>query len=82
MLPVGQAQLFCLLFDVLVIKCRRICSVADTGDSVAAVSKVSRNAYGVSDAMRSAVSESIDRLSYRPSVAARGMRGQTCTLGL
>ena len=54
----------------------------DAGVSVAAVSKVLRNAYGVSDAMRSAVSESIDRLGYRPSVVARGMRGQTYTIGV
>ncbi len=54
----------------------------DAGVSVAAVSKVMRNAYGVSDALRQKVLESIDRLGYRPSVAARGMRGQTYTLGV
>jgi LacI family transcriptional regulator len=55
---------------------------ADAGVSVAAVSKVMRNAYGVSDALRLKVEASIDRLGYRPSVAARGMRGQTYTLGV
>ena len=54
----------------------------DAGVSVAAVSKVLRNAYGVSDALRAKVQGSIDRLGYRPSVAARGMRGQTYTLGV
>jgi LacI family transcriptional regulator len=54
----------------------------DAGVSVAAVSKVLRNAYGVSDALRLKVQGSIDRLGYRPSVAARGMRGQTYTLGV
>ena len=55
---------------------------ADAGVSVAAVSKVMRNAYGVSDALRLKVEASIERLGYRPSVAARGMRGQTFTLGV
>lgn len=55
---------------------------ADAGVSVAAVSKVMRNAYGVSDALRLRVEASIDRLGYRPSVAARGMRGRTFTLGV
>ena len=55
---------------------------ADAGVSVAAVSKVLRNAYGVSDALRAKVEASIERLGYRPSVAARGMRGQTFTLGV
>ena len=54
----------------------------DAGVSVAAVSKVLRNAYGVSEAMRIAVGESIERLGYRPSMAARGMRGQTHTIGV
>lgn len=54
----------------------------DAGVSVAAVSKVMRNAYGVSEALRQNVTESIKRLGYRPSVAARGMRGQTYTLGV
>ena len=54
----------------------------DAGVSVAAVSKVLRNAYGVSDALRLKVEASIAKLGYRPSVAARGMRGQTFTLGV
>lgn len=55
---------------------------ADAGVSVAAVSKVMRNAYGVSDVLRLKVEASIEKLGYRPSVAARGMRGRTFTLGV
>lgn len=55
---------------------------ADAGVSVAAVSKVMRNAYGVSDALRLKVEASIEKLGYRPSVAARGMRGRTFTMGV
>ncbi len=55
---------------------------ADAGVSVAAVSKVMRNAYGVSDALRLKVLASIEKLGYRPSVGARGMRGRTFTLGV
>lgn len=55
---------------------------ADAGVSVAAVSKVMRNAYGVSEALRLKVEASIEKLGYRPSVAARGMRGRTFTLGV
>ncbi len=55
---------------------------AHAGVSVAAVSKVMRNAYGVSDALRQKVEASIEKLGYRPSVAARGMRGRTFTLGV
>lgn len=54
----------------------------DAGVSVAAVSKVLRNAYGVSDALRDKVMKSIDKLDYRPSTAARGMRGRTYNVGL
>lgn len=54
----------------------------DAGVSVAAVSKVLRDAYGVSDTLRTKVKASIERLGYRPHAAARGMRGQTYTLGL
>lgn len=54
---------------------------SDAGVSVAAVSKVLRDAYGVSEALRAKVRASIDRLGYRPHAAARGMRGQTYTLG-
>lgn len=53
----------------------------DAGVSVAAVSKVLRDAYGVSAALRAKVEASIDKLGYRPHAAARGMRGQTYTLG-
>lgn len=54
----------------------------DAGVSVAAVSKVLRDAYGVSDALRAKVRASMDKLGYRPLASARGMRGQTYTLGL
>lgn len=54
----------------------------DAGVSVAAVSKVLRNAYGVSDALRQNVLNSIEKLGYRPSSAARGMRGRTFTVGI
>jgi LacI family transcriptional regulator len=54
----------------------------DAGVSVAAVSKVLRDAYGVSDALRTKVRASMKRLDYRPLAAARGMRGQTYTLGI
>ncbi|MDP8997986.1 MAG: LacI family transcriptional regulator [Pseudomonadota bacterium] len=54
----------------------------DAGVSVAAVSKVLRNAYGVSDALRAKVQSTIERLGYRPSTAARGMRGRTFTIGV
>jgi len=50
--------------------------------SRAAVSKVLRNAYGVSDEMRQRVSTSIEALEYRPRISARGMRGRTFTLGV
>jgi LacI family transcriptional regulator len=52
------------------------------GVSVAAVSKVLRNAYGVSDSLRDRVQAAIDRLGYRPNMAARGLRGRSQTLGL
>jgi LacI family transcriptional regulator len=54
----------------------------DAGVSVAAVSKVLRNAYGVSDTLRQNVTASIERLGYRPSAAARSMRGRTFTVGI
>ncbi|MGK9236228.1 LacI family transcriptional regulator [Inquilinus limosus] len=54
----------------------------DAGVSVAAVSKVLRDAYGVSEALRGKVRASMARLGYRPLAAARGMRGQTYTLGI
>lgn len=54
----------------------------EAGVSRAAVSKVIRNAYGVSDAMRERVQTAIDTLGYRPSIAARAMRGSTYTIGI
>jgi LacI family transcriptional regulator len=50
--------------------------------STAAVSKVLRNAYGSSPAMRARVRQAIAELGYRPHAAARGMRGQTYTIGV
>jgi LacI family transcriptional regulator len=52
------------------------------GVSRAAVSKVIRNASGVSPAMRTRVNAAIEELDYRPSVAARAMRGASYSLGL
>lgn len=50
--------------------------------STAAVSKVLRNAYGVSPAMQERVRQAIAELGYRPQAAARGMRGRTYTVGV
>ena len=55
---------------------------SDAGVSVAAVSKVLRDAYGVSDSLRAKVQASMEKLSYRPLASARGLRGRTYTLGL
>lgn len=55
---------------------------AAAGVSRAAVSKVLRNAYGVSDAMRERVTAAMAELHYRPRVAARAMRGRTFTIGI
>ncbi len=52
------------------------------GVSRAAVSKVIRDAAGVSPAMRARVRAAIEELDYRPSVAARALRGASYTLGL
>lgn len=52
------------------------------GVSTAAVSKVLRNAYGVSAAMQEKVRAAIAELDYRPHAAARGMRGRTYTIGV
>lgn len=52
------------------------------GVSTASASKVLRNAYGVSDAMRDRVQASMEALSYRPNRPARGMRGRTFTIGM
>ena len=54
----------------------------DAGVSVAAVSKVLRDAYGVSDALRARVNASINKLGYRPSKAAQGLRGRSTTIGV
>jgi DNA-binding LacI/PurR family transcriptional regulator len=54
----------------------------DSGVSVAAVSKVLRDAYGVSAELRSRVQASMQKLAYRPHAAARGMRGQSYTIGV
>lgn len=51
------------------------------GVSLAAVSKVIRNAYGVSPASAK-VKAAIEELSYRPRVPARAMRGSSYTLGI
>lgn len=50
--------------------------------SVTAVSKVIRNAYGVSPQMKDRVKTAIEELGYRPQATARGMRGRTFTIGL
>jgi LacI family transcriptional regulator len=52
------------------------------GVSRAAVSKVIRDAYGVSPAMRERVNAAITELGYRPRISARGMRGSTFTIGI
>lgn len=52
------------------------------GVSVSAVSKVLRNAYGVSPAMQERVRTAMTELGYRPHAAARGMRGRTYTVGV
>lgn len=54
----------------------------EAGVSPAAVSKVIRGAYGVSDGMRERVGAAIERLDYRPRTAARAMRGTTTTFGI
>src|SRR5262245_29013642 len=50
--------------------------------STTAVSKVLRNAYGTSPAMRAKVQAAITELGYRPHAGARAMRGQTYTIGV
>jgi LacI family transcriptional regulator len=52
------------------------------GVSKAAVSKVIRNAYGVSPAMKERVEAAIESLGYRPRTAARAMRGASFTIGI
>lgn len=55
---------------------------AEAGVSMSAVSKVLRQAYGVSPQMRTRVTAAIDRLGYRPRIGARAMRGRTYTVGV
>ncbi|GAA3830936.1 LacI family DNA-binding transcriptional regulator [Streptomyces phyllanthi] len=50
--------------------------------STTAVSKVLRNAYGASPEMHAKVRRAIDELGYRPHAGARGLRGQTYTIGV
>ncbi|MFD8869097.1 LacI family DNA-binding transcriptional regulator [Streptomyces sp. NPDC059590] len=52
------------------------------GVSTTAVSKVLRNAYGVSATMQERVRAAMAELDYRPHAAARGMRGRTYTIGV
>ncbi|MEU7747321.1 LacI family DNA-binding transcriptional regulator [Nonomuraea sp. NPDC049158] len=52
------------------------------GVSMSAVSKVLRQAYGVSPQMRQKVTEAIERLGYRPHAGARAMRGRSFTIGV
>jgi LacI family transcriptional regulator len=50
--------------------------------SVSAVSKVLRDAYGVSPEMRAKVTAAIEKLGYRPHAGARAMRGRSYTVGV
>ncbi|MDR7275708.1 LacI family DNA-binding transcriptional regulator [Catenuloplanes atrovinosus] len=52
------------------------------GVSTTAVSKVLRRAYGASPEMQARVRAAIEELGYRPSAAARGLRGRTYTIGV
>jgi LacI family transcriptional regulator len=52
------------------------------GVSRAVVSRVLRDAYGVSEAMHHKVNAAIAELDYRPKLAARAMRGSTFTIGV
>lgn len=65
---------------------KRRASIADVaaaaGVSNSAVSKVLRNAYGVSPLMRARVEEAIKKLDYRPLTSARAMRGQSHVVGI
>jgi LacI family transcriptional regulator len=55
---------------------------ARTGVSVSAVSKVMRDAYGVSSSMRARVTAAMADLQYRPLASARGLRGRTYSVGV
>jgi LacI family transcriptional regulator len=65
---------------------RRRVTIADVARhaqvSTTTVSKVLRNAYGASPAMRDRVKAAIEELGYRPHAAARAMRGRTFTIGV
>lgn len=67
-------------------KVRRRATIQDVarvaGVSVSAVSKVLREAYGVSPQMQERVAAAIDQLNYRPHAGARTMRGQSYTIGV
>jgi LacI family transcriptional regulator len=69
----------------MTIQAKRSVTIEDVaqqaGVSRAAVSKVIRDAYGVSDDMRSRVEAAISQLGYRPRASARAMRGSSYTLG-
>jgi LacI family transcriptional regulator len=52
------------------------------GVSISAVSKVVREAYGVSPQMRTRVIAAIEELGYRPHAGARAMRGRSYTIGI
>jgi LacI family transcriptional regulator len=52
------------------------------GVSVSAVSKVVRDAYGVSPQMKERVTAAIEELGYRPNAGARAMRGRSFTIGV
>jgi LacI family transcriptional regulator len=54
----------------------------EAGVSVSAVSKVLREAYGVSPQMRARVEAAISTLGYRPHAGARAMRGRSYTVGV
>lgn len=70
----------------MTIQAKRSVTIEDVarhaGVSRAAVSKVLRDAYGVSSDMRTRVQAAIEELNYRPRVAARAMRGASYTLGI
>jgi LacI family transcriptional regulator len=54
----------------------------EAGVSVSAVSKVLRDAYGVSPEMQAKVTAAIEKLAYRPHAGARAMRGRSYTVGV
>ncbi|MEN9989396.1 MAG: hypothetical protein RL508_375 [Actinomycetota bacterium] len=55
---------------------------AMAGVSTSAVSKVLRDAYGVSPLMRATVENAIKKLGYRPRPGARAMRGKSQLIGV